>query len=221
MEDYPRTLEEFEGRFVRTEPQSVWREYLPRETLRRWMLAAGLWSRRRKRQAHRQRRQRKTRRFAPRLAKDAVRKAARMPRSAGSLGAPIRGFACYKRQPTAPAVGDSELGPVVGKGLLRCGSMRLSGIAITRRRTAISTSIIWGNTMPNLPAKRGSDFPGYASAAAHLVSGDVVGDAASQNRRRVLWDCKAFWVWEGSTAPPGALLHKPQLRRADGGVCGH
>ena len=32
---------------------------VPRETLRRWMLAAGLWSRRRKRQAHRQRRQRK------------------------------------------------------------------------------------------------------------------------------------------------------------------
>ncbi len=32
---------------------------VPRETLRRWMLAAGLWSRRRKRQAHRKRRQRK------------------------------------------------------------------------------------------------------------------------------------------------------------------
>ena len=32
---------------------------VPRETLRRWMLAVGLWSRRRKRQAHRQRRQRK------------------------------------------------------------------------------------------------------------------------------------------------------------------
>ena len=32
---------------------------VPRETLRRWMLGAGLWSRRRKRQAHRQRRQRK------------------------------------------------------------------------------------------------------------------------------------------------------------------
>ncbi len=32
---------------------------VPRETLRRWMLAAGLWSRRRKRQPHRTRRQRK------------------------------------------------------------------------------------------------------------------------------------------------------------------
>ena len=32
---------------------------LARETLRRWMLAAGLWSRRRKRQPHRSRRQRK------------------------------------------------------------------------------------------------------------------------------------------------------------------
>ena len=32
---------------------------VPPETLRRWMLAAGLWSRSRKRQAHRQRRQRK------------------------------------------------------------------------------------------------------------------------------------------------------------------
>jgi transposase len=32
---------------------------VPRETLRRWMLSAGLWSRRRKRQAHRKRRQRK------------------------------------------------------------------------------------------------------------------------------------------------------------------
>ena len=32
---------------------------VPRETLRRWMLAAGLWSRRRKRQPHRKRRQRK------------------------------------------------------------------------------------------------------------------------------------------------------------------
>jgi transposase len=32
---------------------------VPRETLRRWMLAAGLWSRRRKRKPHRSRRQRK------------------------------------------------------------------------------------------------------------------------------------------------------------------
>ncbi len=32
---------------------------VPRETLRRWMLSAGLWSRRRKRKAHRKRRQRK------------------------------------------------------------------------------------------------------------------------------------------------------------------
>ncbi len=32
---------------------------VPRETLRRWMLAAGLWSRQRKRKAHRKRRQRK------------------------------------------------------------------------------------------------------------------------------------------------------------------
>ena len=32
---------------------------VPPETLRRWMLAAGLWSRRRKRQPHRSRRQRK------------------------------------------------------------------------------------------------------------------------------------------------------------------
>ena len=32
---------------------------VPRETLRRWMLAGGLWSRRRKRKPHRSRRQRK------------------------------------------------------------------------------------------------------------------------------------------------------------------
>ena len=40
---------------------------VPRETLRRWMLAAGLWSRRRKRQAHRQRRQRTFTGVCPRV----------------------------------------------------------------------------------------------------------------------------------------------------------
>ncbi len=43
-------------------PEHLWTDHdlkLSVWTLRRWMLAAGLWSRRRKRQAHRQRRQRK------------------------------------------------------------------------------------------------------------------------------------------------------------------
>ena len=49
--------------------------------------------------------------------------------------------------------------------------MRLKGIADTRRRTAISTSIIWGNTMPNFGALRhdavGRDGAGMSGRAAN------------------------------------------------------
>ena len=72
---------------------------MPRETLRRWMLAAGLWSRRRKRKPHRSRRQRKAH-FGELIQLDGSHHDWLEGR--GPKGC-MMNFVDYKRQPTSGA----------------------------------------------------------------------------------------------------------------------